>query len=70
MSSKITIIGCGYLGSALAEVCIGKGWEVSALTRNSETAAKLRSMGVNRVVESQIENDDWHTQLDPNQDFV
>ena len=70
MSSKITIIGCGYLGSALAEVCIGKGWEVSALTRNSETAAKLRNMGVNRVVESQIENDDWHTQLDPNQDFV
>jgi nucleoside-diphosphate-sugar epimerase len=40
------------------------------LTRNSETAAKLRNMGVNRVVESQIENDDWHTQLDPIQDFV
>lgn len=70
VSSKITIIGCGYLGSALAEVCMGKGWVVSALTRNSETAAKLRNMGVSCVVESQIENDDWHSQLDPNQDFV
>ena len=70
MSNKLTILGCGYLGTALAEVCIGKGWEVSALTRNSETATKLRALGVSKVIESKIENDDWHTQLDPNQDFI
>ena len=70
MSNKITILGCGYLGSALAESCIKQGWHVSALTRNSETASQLRAMGVSQVVESQIENDDWHSKLDPNQDFV
>lgn len=70
MNSKITILGCGYLGSALANVCLGKGWQVAALTRNPNTASKLRSMGVSNVIESQIQNDDWHHHLDANQDFV
>lgn len=70
MSSKITILGCGYLGSALAKVCLGKGWQVAALTRNPKTASALRTLGVSKVIESQIQNDDWHGQLDANQDFV
>jgi nucleoside-diphosphate-sugar epimerase len=70
VSSKITILGCGYLGSALAKVCLGKGWQVAALTRNPKTASALRTLGVSKVIESQIQNDDWHGQLDANQDFV
>jgi len=70
MSNTITILGCGYLGTALAEHCIGKGFTVSALTRNAETAKKLHSIGVSQVVEAQLQENDWHRKLDPNQDFV
>lgn len=70
MKQTITILGCGYLGSALAEQCISKGWSVSALTRNSAKAKDLRSMGVDKVIEAQIEDENWHDQLDSNQDFV
>ena len=70
MSNTITILGCGYLGTALAEHCIGKGFTVSALTRNAETAKQLHSIGVSQVVEAQLQENDWHSQLDSNQDFV
>ena len=70
MSQTITIIGCGYLGSALAKQCISKGWTVSALTRNSAKAKDLRAMGVDKVIEAQIEDENWHDQLDSSQDFV
>ena len=30
----------------------------------------MRTLGVSKVIESQIQNDDWHGQLDANQDFV
>ena len=70
MSQTITILGCGYLGSALAKQCISKGWTVSALTRNSAKAKDLRAMGVDKVIEAQIEDESWHDQLDSSQDFV
>ena len=70
MSKCITIFGCGYLGQTLAELCLGKGWTVSALTRNSATAEALRRMGVSQVAEANLENTGWHAQLDPSQDFV
>ncbi len=70
MSQTITILGCGYLGSALAKQCISKGWTVSALTRNSAKAKDLRAMGVDKVIEAQIEDENWHDQLDSSQDFV
>ena len=63
MSQTITILGCGYLGSALAKQCISKGWTVSALTRNSAKAKDLRAMGVDKVIEAQIEDENWHDQL-------
>jgi nucleoside-diphosphate-sugar epimerase len=70
VSNTVTILGCGYLGTALADHCISEGWSVSALTRNLETAKNLRGLGVSKVVEANLQDDDWHSQLDPNQDFV
>ena len=70
MSSTLTILGCGYIGSALAEVALEKKWTVSALTRNEEAGRKLESMGVQNVVVSRLDSDEWHSYLDPNQDFV
>jgi nucleoside-diphosphate-sugar epimerase len=70
MSSTLTILGCGYIGSALAEVALEKNWTVSALTRNEETGKNLERMGVQDVVISRLDSDEWHSYLDPNQDFV
>ena len=70
MNKSVTILGCGYLGTALAEQYVRKGWNVSALTRNADTAQNLRSLGVSQVVEAQLQDDRWHGQLDPNQEFV
>ena len=70
MSKSITIFGCGYLGQVLAAHCLEKGWRVSALTRNPETAEALRQKGVAHVVNAKLEGSDWHGQLDPTQDFV
>lgn len=70
MSKCITIFGCGYLGQALAGRCLEKGWRVSALTRNPETAEALRRKGASNVVESELGGTEWHGQLDPFQDFV
>ena len=70
MSKSITIFGCGYLGQVLAGHCLEKGWRVSALTRNPETAEALRQKGASKVVEAKLEGIDWHGQLDPSQDFV
>ena len=54
LNRKITILGCGYLGTALAKKCLAMQWDVSALTRNSETATILRNLGVGVVVECEI----------------
>ena len=70
MSKSITIFGCGYLGQVLAGHCLEKGWRVSALTRNPETAELLRQKGGANIVEARLEGTDWHGQLDPSQDFV
>ena len=70
MSSTLTILGCGYIGSALAEVALEKNWTVSALTRNEETGRKLERLGVQNVVVSRLDSDEWHSYIDPNQDFV
>ena len=70
MASGIVIFGCGYLGSELARQAIAKGLRVTALTRNKETAAVLRSLGAELVVEAQLEEDGWHSQINPTQDFV
>ena len=70
VNNTLTILGCGYLGTALADHCIRGGWNVSALTRNVETAKNLRGLGVSNVIVANLQDDDWHSQLDPNQDFV
>lgn len=57
---KIVIFGCGYIGSRFARVAAAQGHEVSALTRNAESAAALRELGIGKVVESLLHEDSWH----------
>lgn len=70
MSTSLTIFGCGYIGSALAKSALDKNWQVSALTRNEETGKRLEELGVHKVVVSRLDTDEWHTYLNPEQDYV
>ncbi len=69
-SPSLTILGCGYIGTAVARRALQRGWQVSALTRNAEAAAGLRELGLQRVVEAEIDSDSWHGELDAEQDYV
>ena len=50
LKRKVVIFGCGYVGSKLAESCLEKGWEVTALTRNHATADSLKKRGIETIV--------------------
>ena len=57
------IFGCGYVGTALAEQLIEQGVRVGALTRNAERAAELRALGVNEVIEADLDSGEWADRL-------
>ena len=56
---QLLILGCGYVGSAVAAWGRQEGWRVTALTRNAVTAAGLRDLGVQAVV-ADLAGDEWH----------
>jgi nucleoside-diphosphate-sugar epimerase len=62
---RLIILGCGYVGSALAQVALAEGWAVSAITRNFTRATTLRALGVEPVVEADLASSAWHGALDP-----
>ncbi|HEY4299707.1 MAG TPA: NAD-dependent epimerase/dehydratase family protein [Candidatus Didemnitutus sp.] len=55
----LTILGCGYVGTALATRALREGAQVSALTRNRDTGATLAALGCDVVVED-LASDAWH----------
>jgi nucleoside-diphosphate-sugar epimerase len=55
------IVGCGYVGRAVAAAAASEGARVTALTRNPETAAALRAAAV-AVVVADLASDAWHCQ--------
>jgi nucleoside-diphosphate-sugar epimerase len=63
------ILGCGYVGSALAAEGLRRGFEVHALTRNPDTAGALAGSGV-RVVQGDIASQDWHARMPAEADLV
>ena len=69
LKKSVIIFGCGYIGSELAKVCLGKGWSVTALTRNLETSDKIRQMGV-QVYTGKLESDSWWEKITGSYDFV
>lgn len=62
VAHSLGIVGCGYIGTALAVAAQRGGWEVHALTRNAERAAELRACGI-AVVEARIEEPAWQRVL-------
>lgn len=66
----LAVLGCGYVGEAVAREALQRGMRVSALTRNPEKAAKLRELGIEQVVVAELDSDSWHSALSTQQDFV
>ena len=38
---RVLIAGCGYLGRAVADLFVGRGWEVEGWTKSAESAQQL-----------------------------
>jgi nucleoside-diphosphate-sugar epimerase len=61
--ARNVILGCGYLGTALARAMLAQGAAVTALIRNAARAGALRELGVAPVVVADVAGDDWHASL-------
>lgn len=66
---RLVVLGCGYVGSALAREAVARGLRVTALTRNAEKAEKLRADGIATVV-ADLAGEAWHTQMEEGAEFV
>jgi nucleoside-diphosphate-sugar epimerase len=65
----LIILGCGYVGRALAAAAQLRGMEVHALTRNRATAAGLLRAGIH-AVEGDIAGHAWHPRLPAGADLL
>lgn len=61
LTKTALILGCGYVGSALAKKLVADGWQVGALTRNAANAAALRLEGLVDVIEADLDSAEWHS---------
>lgn len=67
---RLVILGCGYVGAALAGQAVARGLNVTALTRNAAKAEALRVAGVQAVIVADLASDQWHEQVAGGADFV
>jgi nucleoside-diphosphate-sugar epimerase len=65
----LAVLGAGYVGGALARQALVAGLRVTALTRNAETAAELRTAGA-AVIVGEIGNAAWWPELAGDVDLV
>ncbi len=68
-NKRLVILGCGYVGSAVAARAIEAGMHVTTLTRNVEKADALRKRGA-EVIVADLANDSWHDLIDGGADWV
>ena len=66
---RVIIFGCGYVGKEFGRTSVQLGWEVTALTRNHDTASELRKIGV-RTVTGLLQSDDWWKEAEGAYDHV
>ena len=66
---RLVILGCGYVGRALAHEAQRAGLIVTALTRNPAKAEALRVVGVDVVV-GELSSNEWHAAITAAPDFV
>ena len=62
MSKKRIILGCGYVGSALAREWLSQGFQVWGVSRNRETLSEIQHPDFHAVV-ADVDSHDWHKQV-------
>lgn len=63
MSRPLVLLGCGYIGTALARAALARGRVVHALVRSPEKIAGLQALGIATVVAADVAGDAWHDAL-------
>lgn len=66
---RLLVVGCGYIGGAVADAALARGWTVTGLTRNADQARALAARGVQAIV-ADLAEDTWHAQVSREQDIV
>jgi nucleoside-diphosphate-sugar epimerase len=64
--TSVLILGCGYLGTALAQRLLSEGVSVGALTRNIQQGEYLKTLGLDEVIVGDIDSDEWHSRIKGN----
>ncbi|MSU65182.1 MAG: NAD-dependent epimerase/dehydratase family protein [Opitutus sp.] len=59
---RLVIFGCGYVGQAVAQEALARGWHVTALTRNAAKASELIGLGIESLV-ADLATDEWHERI-------
>ncbi len=60
MKRPLILLGCGYIGTALAREALREGRGVHALVRSEAKAQALREIGLTGVVAGDVAEDGWH----------
>ncbi len=68
-NKRLVILGCGYVGTAVAREAGAAGLRVQALTRNRERAAELATLGVATVI-ADLADESWHARIPPGAEYV
>lgn len=68
-NKRLVIIGCGYLGAAVARQALAAGMSVEALTRNPDRARDLTDAGARTVVDD-LAAHTWHEHIAPREALV
>lgn len=68
-NKRLVVLGCGYVGTAVARAAQAADMRVEALTRNSGRAVELAALGVATVVADLAANA-WHERIAPGADFA
>lgn len=63
MSRPLVLLGCGYIGTALARAALARGRVVHALVRSPEKVAGLKELGIATAVAADVAGDAWHDAL-------
>jgi len=58
----VFIVGCGYVGQAVALRLRACGVRVTALTRNPDTAAALETAGISTMI-AELSGEAWHSRV-------
>ena len=66
---RLVILGCGYVGAAVARWGTTVGLRVTALTRNAATALLLREVGIETVV-GDLADSAWHSAIEGAPEFA